>query len=221
MRQTIHALAGALLALCAPRDVRAQTTTLDFTSLGSLPCNSSYGGPGAVFDGPTYTTNGYTFTSSGPVTNAFQTWCPTGGGYTGSPSLFANTDYSILTLTRELGGLFSIHSISLATLYAAFPGSLSVQFTGTLSNASQVFETFSFPGRGALTPLVFLPGFVDLVSLEWEQGSTTAQTSYQFDNVVLTAATVTPEPGSLVLTATGILLLGALARRRKLPLNAD
>jgi hypothetical protein len=187
-----------------------QSTLIDFSALASLPCNSSYGGPGAVFDGPSYATNGFVFSTNGSPTNAFETWCPGGGGYTGGPALFANQDYATLTLSMANGGLFSIQSISLATLYSGFTNPLNVQFTGTRADASQVSEVFTIPGGAALTAFSFAPTFVQLQSLSWQQGSTSQATSYQFDNVLVTS--VAPEPGTSVLMTTGLVLV--LARRR-------
>ena len=188
------------LLLVAKAPVAAQTTTIDFDDQACT--GSSF----ATFGSPLIT-GGFTFTSI-PSDFDFGSWCDGAPFWDGS-ALFNNTVGATTQLALTGGGLFSIQSIDLASIFLA--QSLTVGFTGFHADATTVFQQF-LVGAGGFSTFSFSPDFQNLVALEWVQ----ADPFHQFDTVVLASeAVVIPEPSTVVLTLTGLLGIAAAARIRR------
>jgi hypothetical protein len=173
------------------------------------------------FVGPTYSSDGFTFTSSVPAYSGndpgFITIGALSSSFTGTTSLANLNALGGTTLARSDGTLFDLFSIGLAETpnfdpsgYPVHLGSFSVTFLGTQANGSTVEATALVSEFPKVTSFEFA-GFTNLVSVEWFQGGggIAGGLTHQFDNVRVQAV---PEASTLALFA----LVGlAFAGRRR------
>jgi hypothetical protein len=191
---SLFSTVGALAALVGT--TVASATVITFDGLG--------GNNGDAFT--TYAESGYTVSKtsgSGCVGKAFGN--PT-------PSVFGGPtcDNGVSGLFSLTGaGLFSFDAIDLA----ANNGDLDYTITGLLGGATVWTQVGSLAaGTGTFVTLASLSGAaVDTLTFDY----TTRGTSWNFDNIGVTAASATvPEPGSVALVSLALLGLAALRRRR-------
>ena len=194
-------LALAALVLLTASAAHAQTVTVTFEDLAQP-------GSGYTSVGPSYTSQGYVFTDSGP--GGFLA-AQTGNSisYAGSTGL-SGAPGGVRTLRRSDGGAFTLSSLDLS-LFARSDPNLSVTYTGTKTDQSTVMQTVVVDAFGFET--YPLNGFSGLTQVTF---GSAASARYQFDNVVLSAA---PVPEASTTVSLGLLLgLGGLviaAKRRK------
>ncbi len=174
---------------------------LDFESLSGA---SALAGAGSTFISDTHSEGGFTLASS-----AFASWGASSNNYAGSTALFAMFDSDMTTLSRNGGGAFSFDSIDLGEAFSS-GGTASVTFTGQRADGSTVANMVDLDGQFGFETFGFT-GFNNLVSLSWSQGTIYTQ----FDNILLRSPAVVPVPGSVVLGAIGLGIVGLVRRRRR------
>jgi len=205
-----------LLALTIASSFSVGATTISFAGL-SLPGN------GATSAGTTYTQQGFTFTDLlNGVGTGFAIWDASSPNLPGlsaaNTSLFEFFANSTTELTQTGNTAFTLNSIDLAQyndLQSA--GTYTVSFTGTHADSTTVSQSFTVT-RVAGTPVLqtfTFSNFANVVKVDFTQGVAASGTAYQFDNVVVNATAVTPEPGTFLVGAMSLVGLWA-ARRRKL-----
>ena len=213
----LRAAAGALAvtALLASPAASVQAQTLTFNGL------SSNDPSGVVFVNNCYMEAGFQVRITGLAScntpNAFASYTPANGAYTGSPALFnadetqtvASVDFMLMS-----GGTFTFNSISLAPV--SFPGlAMSVSFTGTRMVGGPVTDMVML-NAGMMTMMNYnLNGFTNLTSLRLTPSA--PDFAVQFDNVAFSNVTqgVIPEPSTYALMGTGLVGLLTIARRRR------
>lgn len=199
---------GLTLGLAAvPMAASAQTTTIDFETLGY---------DGVTNDGPRGTSSpliisDYTFTASDPfglppiLVYARQS---TNNPDFGGTSIFANRIDPGLTITRTDGGAFTFDSLDLTFAYddqnALFGGGLAT-FT---FNGGEFFETRAFDNLAGFQNFNFDLAGVSSVQI-------TADSAFAIDNVRLTAVAAVPEPGTWAMMLLGFGGIGYSLRRRR------
>jgi hypothetical protein len=190
----------------------ASPVSISFSSL-------SQSGSGMFAEGGTITEDGFTFASGD---GAFDVWEVPAANLPGllaaNTSLFEFFAGSTTTLT-DGGSVFTLNSVDLAPVITAGTGSFTVGFTGMRADLSTVSQTFTAVDGTppALQTFVF-SGFNDLVKVTFTQGTNmgffaTQDTAYQFDNLLLTSASV-PEPSSGLLLIIGLICLAAFSIKR-------
>jgi PEP-CTERM motif len=201
-------LAACLAAAVAPA-ARAQTTL----TFGADACaGSSVSVPGTTV----YTESGFQLSFEGA---GLAFWCASSPNYPGSAAAFQNNPGELVTLTKIGGGVFALNSIDLASLFSFGPGTAgSTSFVGDVFGGGQVNGTggWNFPvGNPTFSTDAFNATWTNLVDVQFTQN---LANYFQFDNIVVNAGTqsVTPEPATMTLMATGLVgLVGAGLRRRK------
>jgi hypothetical protein len=176
--------------------------------------------------GGVYSVDGFTFTAVVPSyagnTPHFNTIGTLSTSFDGSTSLYNGDGNSKTVLTRSDGGRFHIFSIDLAELpnfdgTTGDPidfGSFALTFYGTKFDGSVVEATAKIGPFPELTTFNFSSEFTNLLSLEWKQGGGGEfDLTHQFDNLRLNDV---PEPGTLLLLATGALSSIPWRRRRSI-----
>ena len=213
----LRAAAGALAvtALLASPAASVQAQTLTFNGLASNDAS------GVVFVNNCYTESGFRVMITGlacGAPNAFASYTPANGAYTGSPALF-NNDVTQTTASVDFmlmsGGTFNFNAITLAPI--SFPGMMmSVTFTGTRMMGASFTETVNL-ATGMSAPMTYssFQNFNNLTSLRLTPSG--PDFAVQFDNVAFSNATtaVIPEPSTYALMATGLAGLVTIARRRR------
>lgn len=211
-----HAAGTALVALlalsagAAPASAQG-TTTVNFNGLTVTD------GSGVRYVGNCYEESGFRILAVGlgcGVPNVFAT----GGAesplfWTGSPALFLNDPAATaVDFVRIGGGTFGLTSIGLAPFLGS---TTSVMLTGTRGDGSTVTQTLSVPGSTMGLASFTITGFTGLTGVRLAATNVNGEQYVQFDNLVFSAAATTvPEPGTIALTFTGLLGLGAVVRRR-------
>lgn len=196
------------LALAAvPMAAQAQTTTIDFSSLG--------------FDGPTndgprgiaspLNLNGFTFTATDPfglppilVFSRQSTNNPDVGG----TSIFPNRIDPGITITRTGGGLFTFNGLDLTFAFndqnASFGGGLATfTFNGGASTQTRAFDNLA-----GFQTFNFDVGGLNSVRISGDS-------AFAIDNVRLTAVAAVPEPSSWMMMLIGFGAAGYSLRRRR------
>jgi hypothetical protein len=172
----------------------AQAVVIDFESLARNDNQIVYvsGGNTPTSVGNTsYTEKGFTITGS-----LLGTPGSLSPYYSGSTALFDDF-FSPLNLSQVGGGVFSISSIDLTTL---FNSSTTVSFTGTKANSTTVSQIFTTDAVvNTLQTFNFNSNFTDLVSVNWSGNN------LQHDNINVSAASATsvPEPFTVLGTIFG------------------
>lgn len=118
---------------------------------------------------------------------------------------------NIVTLRRTDGTAFDFASIDLADPFAAAVGG-DIGFTFTTADGAVDSFLLTRPDVAGLTTHVFAR--TGLRSVSW-QGVSTRGPWVQFDNIVVAAAGIIPEPASWALMIAGFGLSGAALRRRR------
>lgn len=193
--------------------VNGQATTVTFNSL-----TESSPGSGTRYVANCYSENGFTFTAVGvPCTgaasqNAFVAAGPNepilGGGST--PSFLLNSPTATLIDVTRNGGLFNLNSISLAPFFEA---NTTVLFTGTRSGGGTPTQTFTLLGTQAgFQTFNFTNAFSNLTAVRIAATNQYGEPLVKLDNL---AATVVPEPSTVLLSAVGLAGIAAISRRRR------
>ena len=204
----------------------ASATTINFANLQSGMPDSSL--PGALRAPSVYSKQGFTIASGG---NKFDVWKLGTPNFPGT--LAANTSlfefYQKSAVTIADGGKpFTLSSIYLAPLLRGGTGKFSVTFIGQIPDGPIVsWKVWVKDGsRPALQFFRFPSYFSNLTSVSFIQGTNQKyfvgqETAYQFNNIVVTAAkaaaaTAVPEPGTLALLGSGLLVFTQVFRRKLL-----
>jgi hypothetical protein len=188
---------AAVVAMLGPAVAAAQVT---FSNLVA-PTGTLYAGS---------TENGFT------VTPTAGTWFVTQGiGHPGANAYvgpIGSPTPGVLRVTRADGGPFRIGSVDLASnsaasyfaITASLGGVSQLSFGGSIAGTS-TFRTFTNPSPATL---------IDVLDIVISPDAGTS--SYNVDNIMVSAAATTaPEPGTVVLMASGLLALAGLATRRR------
>ena len=193
--------AGLLSLLTVPAGSAAAQVVLDFNS-------TLHGANGFanVASAPTYTEDGFTITLNNSAN--LGNWGSANSNFLNDPVMASGASGSWLSVTNDLGNLFSAQSIDVvdfASSHAAGNASNSnqVTFYGTKGDNSTVSSTFTF-GTSAFDKEAhaFSANFTDLVSLSWNQndgsgvpvaGAPTNRV-HMFDNLAMTDLGITPPP---------------------------
>jgi hypothetical protein len=214
-----RAVAAALVALSAASAAGAQTATLNFNGL------TDPDGLGVRPVANCYMESGYTVTAVGvPCTGtAAATALAVGSAidptlFPGSPAIFLNDPTAtMIEFTRVGGGLFSLSSIAFAPFLQA---ATTVTLMGIRPSAATVMLTLAGIPAGGLVPALstFTPaGLTGLSALRVSSTNQFGEPYVLIDNVTFVGAAVStvPEPATIALFATGLLGVGAFARRRR------
>ena len=197
MKKTL--LAAALAAASLGFAAQASATVLDFESL-------AHAGEWTADAGYAYVEDGFLLSTLSSF--SFATWGTQSAFYIGSTALMNDNVAGLTQQTQVGGGLISLSSITLATMYPGITeDSVSVTFVGTQGNGSTVSQTFSV-ADGAAQVFSFDSSFTNLASVSWTNEAMYAQ----FDDINVAAV---PEPESYAMLLLGMGVIGAIARRRK------
>lgn len=175
------------------------------------------------FIGPTYSVDGLTLTATDndPLTPPdFAFFGTQATQFDGSTALFHHISDGEIALTRSGGGSFDLLSMDVAEVPnldvngQPVPTTFSIAFTGTRADGSTITESFNGQGFPTISTVLF-PEFTDVVSVDWFQGPGGPGTgTHQFDNIVVQAPSVVPEPPTFVLFAFGLFTAILIQTRR-------
>lgn len=188
----------AVVGVLASASTALGNITMDFESLTQSPVLA---GSGTAFLADSYSESGFNVKSS-----AFASWEAGSSNYAGSTALFAMFDTDTVVLSRDNGGVFNLDSIDLSEAFTAPGPGAGVNFVGTRRDGSQVQEFVAIDGQFGFETHSFT-GFNDLVSVQWQQGTT----YHQFDNLSMS---VVPVPGAVFLGLVGLGVVSWVRRRR-------
>ena len=205
-----------LILLVTAGTVMARATTINFSSLsGGAPDPSL---TGAALVGASYTQAGFTFTSGGSKFDVWQASSPNLPSLNPADTSLFEFYAGVSTTLTDGGSPFTLSSIDLAPVIAGGTGTFTVTFTGTHPDMSTVSQTFTVNDSPDALQTFAFSGFTNLVSVAYAQGTNSGyfgsqDTACQFDNVVVSASSV-PEPGTLLMVATGVLAAAGAFRQK-------
>jgi hypothetical protein len=140
---------------------------------------------------------------------ALAMYAPGNGSFLGN-AIF-NDVGSAIDFTPVAGGPFALFSLDLASYDLLQVGTMPVTFTGfRLGGGMNAMQTFELSLSTRAFTTVALTGFTNLSSARVTFGAPLF--GAQVDNV---RVGVVPEPSTYLLMATGLVTLGAMARRRR------
>ena len=208
--QTCLAVTGtSLMTLGVLNPQAAKAIVIDFNGLQESDFPSGVQNGSTWFAiGTSYVEDGFELVEDGR--SQFNFWRTNAPEYPGSVAIQIGSGGDTASLTQVNGGLFTLSSIDLATLYSTQP--VSVTFNGLKSDSSTVTQSFTTSAlRATLENFTFSPDFTNLVSVTWTQDVP----YHQFDNInVSPIATAVPwETDALpIIGSTVILGLGLWAK---------
>ena len=210
----LRAVARTVPALALVASAASAQTTLTFNALTATDMS------GVRYVNNCYVESGVRITVVGLACGteaALATWTPDNPlYYTGSPALYNNLGASV-DFMADGGGALSLTSIDLAPLLGGFGNATTVSFMGTMVGGGSMTQTFNVPGMTtALSTYAFGAGWTNLSGFRMTVTGPTFEPYVQFDNVRLSVGptSTVPEPSTVALVASGLLALGAVARRR-------
>jgi len=217
-KQVQLGLASSLLSLVTVvslPDVARADIVLKFSP---LPAFCAFNSDGWDVNGSPYTESGFQIAVPAPAQTV--SWCAASPNFAG-PALWINIFGAAgATLRAVDNSPFSIASIDLANLFASAGGNGPLTFTAHVAGGGTLTQTFAFGMLGTAPPVFstfsFGAAFTNLVSLDLPSQGNASNTipSYQLTNVRLNASTVTPEPATWLLVATGLVGVAGFAKRR-------
>ena len=191
------------------------TTTLTF---GPVPTTAG----GTVIPNP-YVTQGYTFgcINANDGTTCHSLEIPgTGLGprFTGTAALLNNNIFGITTIAQTNGSPFDLFSARVSP-FNVLATPLPLVFEGFFASGGTVTQSFAYTtSPGTLATYTFGPQFADLVSVQYRVGGFgpgAVDDVAQVSDFVVSSPTTTPEPGSITLFASGLIVLAPFVRRRR------
>jgi len=190
----------AILAVTSSVSTLAHATVIDFESLALN--NNAVNNTGSPYSEDGFSIAATTLSFFGTLENRF----------TGSTALLNRIGKGVTILTNDMANPFSVQSIDLSELNGNRVA--DVNFTGQVSGAGTVMQTFTLDGVFGNETFLFNASFANLTSLSWVQISP----FHQFDNIVLNeggGVSPVPLPAALPLMAAGLGLMGFVGRRKK------
>ncbi|WP_022664644.1 PEP-CTERM sorting domain-containing protein [Desulfospira joergensenii] len=194
MKKTI--LLFAFLSCVMILSPLANATTLTFDDL-STDSGSEVANPYMESD----------FVLTADENGIFYSWGSLSDDYTGSAAIY-NDSYTDTILTAEDGSLFNLTSIDLSELWNYEYGDddvFDLIVTGTYTDGTNISAYIALDLDFGYETIAFDETFSFLTSVTFSSGY------YQIDNI---EASTVPEPASMMLLGSGLLVAAAISRRR-------